>query len=301
MSVDGARPRTTWGHMAQPRDQHVRTTCWAFPQFKCIQEFKTLRHLPRTFKKFKISKPSDTYLKTKFNMLRFRRAPQIRSAARCEGCRPEAGAAPASHPHSPSDPSVSISRGSGEPRPTDVSEEGSRRLWSGWDAPSAQRAWTLAGSAVLLEQQCDTTGYVHANMLHARPFGHHTVGRVRRHPPSIQSRRKLRCWASGLATHGAHAPSTRPHPRSHTTDPSGEAVWNNGRGGGRAAWQMGPRKAEYLKMNNEYVVIFFVVKKITTFSSIIFFMENMPEISSKDFCSHDFASQIPREMLRKIV
>ena len=64
---------------------------------------------------------------------------------------------------------------------------------------------------------------------------------------------------------------------------------------------MGPRKAEYLKMNNEYVVIFFVVKKITTFSSIIFFMENMPEISSKDFCSHDFASQIPREMLRKIV
>jgi hypothetical protein len=74
-----------------------------------------------------------------------------------------------------------------------------------------------------------------AHGLHARPFVHHTVGRVRRRPRqhlTAVPEEAVRCWSVGLATHGAHAPSTRPHPRSRTTDPSGEAAWNNGRGGG---------------------------------------------------------------------
>jgi hypothetical protein len=102
-----------------------------------------------------------------------------------------------------------------------------------------------AGSAVLLSQQCDTAGCVHACTVHARPLDHHTVGRVHRHPPqhhTQQSRRKLRCVRQGAGSGDARRPcTTRPStPKVPHDRPSGKPCGTMGVEGARHM-AMGPK------------------------------------------------------------
>ena len=98
-----------------------------------------------------------------------------------------------------------------------------------------------AGSAVLLSQQCDTTGCVHACMVRARPLVHHTVGRVHCHPPQCPTQhswRKLRkTLGQAWVTHGAHA-SLLFIAQGSAQQSLWEAARNSGGEGLHGAWQL---------------------------------------------------------------